>query len=90
MGRRYEDGQEEDGRIIPCPVDPNDPDAESIIFQRHLNRDMKTHGAGAYAMMDPHPNLAGRRMTIGDVFDDHARVMLVMAEIEARAAKKSP
>ncbi len=79
MGHIYPDGQEDDGRIIAMPTTDG-----AVLFQRQLCKDMKLRGADCYVMNDPQ---TGRRLTIGDVFDEHARVLLVIAEVEARAAQ---
>ncbi len=84
MGRVYWDGEEDDGRIIQMPTD--DPE---VLFQRALTRDMHLHGPGAFAMEDPHPYREGVRLTLGELYDQYAMTLLVIAEIEARA-KKAP
>ena len=78
MGQRYWDGQEDDGRIIRPPTDD-----ESIILQRQMIRDMKKNPH--LTVPDP---WTGRMLSIHELFDQHARLRLVISEVEARDQKE--
>lgn len=77
MGQRYWDGLEDDGRII-CPP-TND---ESIILQRQMIRDMKHKPH--LTVPDP---WTGQMLSIHELFEQHARLLLVIHEVEARDNK---
>lgn len=79
MGTKYWDGQEDDGRIIRPPTDD-----ESIVVQRQMISDM--HKRPGVVFTDPWTQ---RPMTQQDMFDQHARLLLVIGEVEAREAKES-
>lgn len=78
-GQLYADGQRDDGRLLPFPTSD-----ESIIFQRQLIRDMHKIGGGTYACLDPNTK---QPLTRAELFDNHALVMLVIQEVESRAAQ---
>jgi hypothetical protein len=83
---------------LPPEIDPDYPDggkvirapyagayADSIEFQRELIRDMKLESEGKLAprlFRDPD---TGKMLTRAEYFDAHALVLLVIAEVEARA-----
>ncbi len=77
MGQRHWDGLEDDGRIIRPPTDD-----ESIILQRQMIRDMKNNPE----LTAPDP-WNGQMLSIREIFDQHARLLLVIDEVEARSTK---
>lgn len=76
MNRKCWDVRHE-GSLIPWEK-KEDP---SIIFQRELLRDIQSGRAGAGKIEDP---WSGEEIDAWELFDQHARVMLVIAEIEKR------
>jgi len=71
------------GKVIPAPY--AGPYADSIRFQHELIRDMKRESDGeipAQRFRDPG---TGKMLTRAEFFDAHAVVLLIIAEVEARA-----
>lgn len=65
---------------------------ESVAFQRQLIRDMcvagragKVPGQGADVVACEDPWLPGVFLTRAELFDQHARLMLVISEVERRS-----
>lgn len=74
QGPVYADGQRDDGRVYVPPTDN-----ESIILQRQIIRDMKSRPD--MVITDP---WSVQPMSVQELFDQHARVLLVITEVESR------
>ncbi len=66
-----------DGGTIPYPPGTD----ESVIVQGWMIKDMSKKGRGKFCMNEPD---SGRPMTFGQVFEMHALLLHVIAEVEAR------
>ena len=73
----------EGGKVIRAPY--AGPYAESIAFQRELIRDMKLESDGKIPIEQFRDPGTGKMLSRAEYFDEHARVLLVIAEVEARA-----
>jgi len=60
-------------------------DQESIQTQMLMIKDMKDKGQGTFCMVD---KTDGTPLTYGDLFDRHARMMLVIKDVEERLERE--
>lgn len=99
MGRWDDPDDGTDGTVIPCPVDPADPDAAAILFQRKLLRDLgsmihpKREPGRAFGIHREYPDEPlfwnddyGRKLSRREFFNHHARLLWIVSHSETRDA----
>lgn len=59
-----------------------DAQSESIAIQREMIASMHKHGPATFCCNDPS---TGKPLTFADMFNMHARTLLVITEVEQRA-----